>query len=159
MTRSAVLAVALALLPVVAQAAPALSVGAATGNPGTTVDVPIAFVNDSDIVALQFDVVFDPAEATAGVAVIGPDVVSGHDIDSNLVAPGQLRVILFSTNSDVLSSGDIALIPFTLGAGVTAPVPLALTNVQYVQAFAVIAPGSATGGVIGLGVGRRPTKR
>lgn len=156
MSRSAaptlLLCLVVALLdPASGQALPALSVGAASGLPGTTVDVPIEFVNDSDIVALQFDVLFDPAEATAGVPAIGPDVLTGHDIDSNLVAPGQLRIIIYSTNSDVLASGVVAVIPFTPAVTVVAPVPLAPANVQYVQAFAVIVPGSSAGGEIGLG--------
>jgi hypothetical protein len=156
MTRSAtpalIIGLAMALLlPASGQAVPVLSVGSATGQPGTTVDVPISFANDSNIVALQMDVLFDPAEVTAGVPVIGPGVVTDHEIDSSLVAAGQLRIIIYSPTSTILASGDVAVIPFTLAVSVVAPVPLDLANQQYVQAFAVIVAGSTTDGVIGLG--------
>lgn len=112
-------------------AAPGLSIGSATGSPGQTVNIPVTFTSDGTVVSLQFDVQYNVAKLAVGT----PTGMAG--LASSDVFMARRVVIAPSSSNSVLSSGQIATIPFTLQAKASGNLPLVLTNVVMTNAAAV----------------------
>jgi len=106
-------------------------VGTSGGAPGSTVSLPFVIQADSNIVALQFDVQFDPARFASQAAVAGSDATN-HLADSEPQPAGTRRVILYSTTNAPLNDGIVVAAPFTIA--LDAPdgfYPVSLTNVIF----------------------------
>ena len=135
-------------------AAPALRVGTVSGVPGATVNVPLTFTNDSSITGIQFDIVFDAAKITAvGTPTEGTALSStDHELDSNLVSAGRFRVLVYSNSLAVIPSGQLVVIPFTLSGSVATGTSVALTlsDVEMVEANALVVAGTASHGQINV---------
>lgn len=132
-------------------AAPSLTVGAVSGAPGATVNVPVSISNDSSVSALQFDVLFDAAKISAvGVPTRGAALAStDHDLDSNLVSSGRFRVLLLSNSLTVVPNGEIVVIPFTIAANAPlGSVTLTLSDVEMVDGNATVVASTVTHGEI-----------
>ena len=85
----------------------------------------INYTSDGTVVSLQFDVIFDEAVLTAGDVVSG--VQSPHSVSLNLIAPGQLRLLVFAFPLAVIASASpLATIPFDIAAS-TSPTTTLLT--------------------------------
>ena len=109
---------ALLVLPVLTAHAVSLRVGVVRGFPGNTVEVPVSLGYRSNevrnVVALQADVLFDASGVTDGTPLNGP-LLSRHALASSGPSPGVRRLLVYSSESAVLTNGVLARIPFTVG--------------------------------------------
>jgi hypothetical protein len=114
-----------------ANAAPSLTLGIVSGQPGNIVNVPVSFDNDGSVVGLQFDVQYDSTQLGAGTAVADSSLsVTGHGISSSVIAPGTLRVVITPPlDNAVISTGVIASLPFTLNTLISGTQVPAFANV------------------------------
>ena len=87
-------------------AAPDLEGGDATTGPGEEVFIPVDFIADGSVVALQFDLtydatVFSPSMVTPGTALVG------HSFDWQQIQPGHLRFVITSGVQTPLVDGNL----------------------------------------------------
>ena len=136
-----------------AQAVPRLTVGVVRGFPGQTVEVPVSLrygTNDlRDVVALQADVLFD----ATGVAdsAPAPGVVSAnHVLASSAPFSGTRRLLVYSPAGSLLTNGEVARIPFSVGPNEFRNFSLRLTNVVLVRADASQVFGGTANGAIAV---------
>ena len=105
-----------------------LSVGSVTGTPGSTVLVPVSIVSDTNVVALQFDLLYDSNFLTPGTAIGGP-ALADQLFGDNIVTNGVYRVLFYTFSYLPMTNGVIAYVPVTIATN--APdldEPLSLTN-------------------------------
>lgn len=129
-----------------------LSVGNGAGVPGSSVSVPTALSSSTNLVAVQYDVIFTSTNLTASVAEPGTEQPN-HLVASSLIKPGLRRVVLYSHSNALLTNGVLANLVFSIATnappGVTS---LTLTNPIFADAQAnPVAPiGLASGFVLTL---------
>ena len=113
-----------------------LSIGTNTGYPGSTVSVPSSLSSDTNVVAVQYDVLFNSTNLNADAPLSG-NAQTGSVIASGLLSPGTRRVVLYSPTNAALTNGILANLIFSIStnapAGVTS---LTLTNVIFANAQA-----------------------
>src|SRR5687768_7729305 len=116
-------------------AATEFSLGQVTGQPGSTVSVPLNFSSSTPVVAAQFEILFDPARLSAGpITASGP---FGQVVDFSTPSPGLRRVVVYSLINTSLDPGLLLNVPFTvLGAAPEGTAPLRLANVLAANAQA-----------------------
>ena len=136
-----------------AHAIPRLTVGIVRGFPGRTVEVPLSLryaTNDMrDVVALQADVVFDATGVTDAVPTPG-SITSNHVLASSAPLTGTRRLLVYSAAGSVLTNGNVAQIPFSVGPNEYRNFALRLTNVIMVRADASQVPGGTIHGAIAV---------
>jgi hypothetical protein len=102
---------------VLLQAAATLSVGPATGQPGTQIALPIQLNTSLPATALQVDILMDPAwfrpESADAVSLVS------HVAATAKLAEGRWRMLLYSPASTALTNGVVALMKINVPA--TAP--------------------------------------
>jgi hypothetical protein len=145
------LAAVMVLAPEVT-AVPRLNVARVKGFPGATVEVPVSLryaSNDvRNVVALQADVAYTPALASAGPET-GGTALDGHLLRSSQPASGVRRLLAYALNNAVMTNGTVAVIPFTIPAGVRSNVRLLLENVILSDASGnAVATGTAEGAIV-----------
>lgn len=102
---------------------PRLDFGDDCARAGEGALLPVDLVpNGNSLAGAQFDVRFDPAVLTAGTPV-GGAALADHQLLSNLVEPGVLRILVYSDTNSLLLPGRLCDLPFTVGAGVTGSGP------------------------------------
>lgn len=116
---TAALALALALTSAPAWSVQELALGTVSAPRGQNAEVPLSFLGDGSAVALQVDVAFDPA-ALGAPSVAGGAALGGHAVRSGVVAPGRLRVVIYSPANAPLGNGVLARLAFPVQG--TAPV-------------------------------------
>ncbi len=130
-------------------AAPDLVGGGATAGPGQEVTIPVNFVADGSVVALQFDLTFDAA-ALSPQAVFAGTALAGHSLSWQEIQPGQLRFVITTATQTPLVSGSLADVRLLLSANAQAATyPLVIDNLVMSNAAAqpVMATGVADGSV------------
>ncbi len=105
-----------------ANCAPALAGGSSTNLAGSSVTVPFSFTGASNVVALQFDVVFDGNNLNSGSSAYGGAAAGMHAINSTIISNGVRRVLVYSLTNGFLQSGEIVKVPLDIA-------PLALQGV------------------------------
>jgi len=130
-----------------AGAAPDLAVGSTSACPDSNGTVPVNFVAGAGVVSLQFDLQFEDAKLISGTPV-GGSALADHQVASNVVTNGLLRVLIFSFSNTPLTNGVLVNVPFSIKTdappGVTG---LILTNVVLSDAAAnSVPPTSVTSG-------------
>jgi hypothetical protein len=119
--------------------APALSVGAAAGLPGTSVDVPVSFTPGAKAVSsLQFALTLPSSLAWVSTAAGSAATPAAKQVSSATLA-GSVRVIIFGLNQNPIGPGTVAVVRLTIGAGSAAG-----TN------GTTWPPGTATVGITGM---------
>jgi hypothetical protein len=135
------------------QAVPRLVAGIVRGFPGRTVEVPVSLryrTNDvRDVVAFQADVVFDASGVTDDVPVRG-NIMSNHVLASSAPFTGTRRLLVYSPGNAVLTNGEVASIPFSVGPQEYRNFTLRLTNIVMVRADASQVFGDVTHGAIAV---------
>jgi len=143
----------LLLTPSSVHAVPKLVAGIVRGFPGRTVEVPITLryrTNDvRDVVALQADVVFDVSGVADGPPA-GGAMLTNHVLASSAPFTGTRRLLVYSPGNAVLTNGEVARIPFSVGANEYRNFALRLTNVILVRAEASEVPGTTANGAIAV---------
>src|SRR5437588_2618783 len=87
-----------------AGAAPDLAVGSTSACPDSNGTVPVNFVAGAGVVSLQFDLQFEDAKLISGTPV-GGSALADHQVASNVVTNGLLRVLIFSFSNTPLTNG------------------------------------------------------
>ena len=132
-------------------AQPDLTVGSATGQPGATVATTVSFTNNGAVVAISFEILFNPALVTPGPVTPGA-ALAPHTVATNISAPGTLSVAITPPIINPLptvNNGILLTIPWTISAG-SAPTTtaLTLTNVVFASAQGGVPPDDLTSGQI-----------
>jgi Cohesin domain len=94
-------------------AIPSMSVGRTAGAPGTTDLVSVSVTIDTNVVSLQFDLLYDTNYLTPG-APIGGDALSNQQLYYAMVSPGLYRVLAVSFTDSPLTNGVVAEVPFAI---------------------------------------------
>ncbi|GAA5120972.1 hypothetical protein GCM10023212_15420 [Luteolibacter yonseiensis] len=107
--------------------------------------VPIEFRSSGDVAALQMDVLFNTAAYTAGAATPGT-MGNTFRVDSHLVEPGRLRVVVGAAANTAFTDSVVFHVPLTATGGFTSYFPVALANItlsspQSAAVAARVAPG------------------
>jgi len=124
--RGLCLALMIALTVTGATLAAELNAGADCDTAGGIATVPVTFVNDSLVTAVQFDVTYDPAEVLPGTPT-GGLALADHVVSGVEVSPGLFRVVLYSPTNTLLGDGELVSIPFTIsGSATMTPIPFEL---------------------------------
>jgi hypothetical protein len=94
-------------------AAPTLTIGELVKSSETTATVPVQLTNDTPVAAIQMDVFYNSAIYTASPARVGtlPD---NYRVDSRVVTPGQLRVVVGAPDNSTLVNGILFEIPLSV---------------------------------------------
>jgi len=117
-------------------AAPDLEGGHATTGPGQQVLIPVDFLADGSVVALQFDLTFD-ASVLSPQSVISGTALVDHDFDWQQLQPGSLRLVVTTDSQAPLINGSLADLTFLAADDAQeGNYPLVISNV-------VMADGSA----------------
>lgn len=115
-------------LTVQLSAATALGVREPTPNASTAAQVPVELSTTTAAVALQADVLFSNALYTASDAGDGMQP-EGVEVQSRLIEPGRLRVVVHHRSSGALASDIVFQVPLTAKAGVISDDPVVITNI------------------------------
>ena len=112
---------ALLILPAFAAAqTPSLSVGAASGLPGTSVDVPISLTpGTTPVSSLQFDLVFPSSLAWVSTTAGSASSSAGKDV-SSAALPSGVRLIIFGLNQTSIGTGTVAVVKLLIAPGTPA---------------------------------------
>ncbi len=139
--------------PMPSVAVPRLSCGVVRGFPGRTVEVPVSLryrTNDvRDVVAFQADVIFDATGVVDGSAAPGA-VAARHVVASSSMSAGTRRFLVYSPAGAVLTNGEVARIPFSVGSNEYRNFSLRLTNVILVRSDATQVLGETSAGAIAV---------
>ena len=157
--RGALVAVLL-LTGLCCDAGPAISVGTSSVAPGTAGSVGLTLLGNTAGVALQFDLVFDPARIAA-VSATTDSAAQNEILASGQPSNGVFRVVLYSLRNAQLAAGTILDLQLAVAPNSPeGPLILGLTNAVMaditgagVQPIA-LQPGSLT---ISAGAGSRLT--
>jgi hypothetical protein len=99
--------------------------------------MPVVWSNHSNVVAVQFDLAFDPTAHLIITEIAGGTALRGHVVDSQPVAPGVRRVLIYSKSNAALAEGVLANIQIAITTNAVEGVRrLALTNAILAQANA-----------------------
>ena len=99
------------LLGIGANAAPQLTLGHGSGDGPTPSPVPVTFSSDLPVVAVQFDVTFDPALLESGAPVL-TSTSTTHALVSSEPTPGVRRIVVYSTANAILPNGPLVSLAF-----------------------------------------------
>lgn len=125
-----------------------LSVGGERGLPGTTVSVPLSLRGETNVTALQADILFDAARLSSGAPIPGA-ALGGHTLAASQPSNGVRRVVIYSLNNTLLSNGVLASFPFSIPSGAPGGVArLTITNVLVVKADATTVASTNTSGFV-----------
>src|SRR5262249_29913827 len=109
-------------------------VGSNTNSPGSSVSVANSLSSNTNIVAVQYDVLFN-ASLLSSDSVVAGNVLNGHVLASSLLNPQTRRVVLYSMSNAQLTNGILANLVFSIATN--APVgssSLILTNAIFANA-------------------------
>src|SRR6266511_2090007 len=81
-----------------------VSIGSTTGAPGTVVSVPIQVVSDANVVAAQFELVYDPTKLGA-VSASDSSALVDHSVKSSEPRAGVRRVVIYSLSNAAFQNG------------------------------------------------------
>ena len=141
----------LILFPAITSKADAfLSIGTARAEPGSTVSVPLTLTGATNVVALQGDVLFDPAVLSAGATTGGP-ALAGQIFGYSTPTSGVHRVLVYSLNNLPLSTGVIASLRFNITPKTPASAAgLSLTNIILATTNATALASSNSSGLVAI---------
>jgi len=122
---------------VVVPAAPLLSVVSTQGIPGSMVNVAISYTSNTNLTGMNFDLLFNTNYLQWEPVIRGNIPPDQFLLGTNLIAPGQFRVLVISSMRMPMSNGIVLYMPFTIASN--APdhnEPLTFTNVAATDAAA-----------------------
>lgn len=120
-----------------AVAAPLLSVVSTQGIPGSTVNVAINYTTDTNLTGMNFDLLFSTNYLQWEPVIRGNIPPDQFLLGTNLIAPGQFRVLVISSMRMPICNGIVLYMRFTIASN--SPdhnEPLTFTNVAATDAAA-----------------------
>jgi hypothetical protein len=131
------------------QAGSTFSIESTRGYAGTSVTVPITLRGQTNVVALQADILFDQARLSPQGASPGNATADDSVLSSSSPAPGVQRLILYSLGSAPMIDGVVVALNFaTMPAANQNALRLSLSNVLLVTASPVVVPSTNRNGAI-----------
>jgi len=130
----------------------ALTVGSGSGSPGDVIQIPINFVSDGTVAALQTDIQFDVSQLTAGLPIAGA-VLNAHGLQTAQPQAGILRIVITPPPDNApLATGVLAMIPFTVNTSAINSSELLMigNSVMADGAAAEVAPDTLGSGLIAI---------
>ncbi len=119
-----------------ARAAATLTLGSPAAGPGEVAQIPVSLQGDAAAVAVQFDVRFDAARLTPGLAAPATGAAR-HVVVSSTPAPGIARVVIYSLANQALGNGVLVTLPMRVTSpSPTGTSPLVVSNVLVAAATA-----------------------
>jgi len=134
-----------------AVASPNMTVGSTNGVPGSTINVPINFFTDINVTGVEFDLLFNTNYLQWGPPMQGNALPPGELMGTNLIAPGQFRILVISFVDAPITNGVLVYMPFTISSN--APdhdEALTFTNVNATDASAFFVALATTNGVLSV---------
>lgn len=110
-----------------------LTVGELESQGAQSATVPVEFRSDTSVAAVQMVVLFDPAAYTATTALAGSQAESFR-VDSHLLEPGQLSVVVGSPNNAALANGTVFRVPLNAVDEFASFFPVVLTEFRLATA-------------------------
>lgn len=101
---------------------PTLSVGSASGDPGTTVNIPVSLAGNTAAVGGQWDITYDSGNLEADEAGASDGSALGstdHSQSTSEPSAGTARTVIVSLSNAVIPNGELVVIPFDIPAGAT----------------------------------------
>ena len=136
----------------VAEAAPELSAGTANGAPGEQVTIPVNYTSDGAVVALQFDIQYDPSQLTMADPVPSAGI-GAHTVHSSEPSVGLRRIIIAPPETNpVINSGLLMDIPVTINSTASYQsesltiTPIVMSD----SSAAAVAPTAVTNGTVNI---------
>ena len=131
-------------------AAPNLTVGTASGQSGTSVDLPITFdPTTASVAGLQFNVTLPTAVSTVSITPGAILNTAGKSITTNLVG-NTWTFIIFGLNQTTIASGALLTARVSIAPGTAAgTLSLPVSGVIYSDPSGIsVSPGTSLGGAI-----------
>lgn len=153
------LVAALAMSPHRAIAQVSLTLGSTSLAAGESGGITATIATDGSAVALQFDVLYDPALLSLGTVNGGAALTANHSIASNPIGPGRDRIVVTSAPVTALSNGDLAFINLSvIGGSPAGTTPVNFDGVVISDAAAApIVPSALNPGAITVTASPVPT--
>jgi hypothetical protein len=98
-----------------------------TLNEASIGTIAVRFQSDAAVAAAQMDVLFDPAVYVSSSAGAGT-LPESYRVDSHLVEPGRLRVVVGAPNNPSLPDGSLFQVPLTAVSSFASSFPIRLAN-------------------------------
>jgi hypothetical protein len=129
--------------------APQVSIGSNSGVPGASVSLPSSLSSDTNIVAVQYDIIFNPATLSSTGADTG-GAQPNHVVATALLNQATRRVVLYSPSNVSLTNGLLANLVFSIATNAPPGVSSVLiTNAIFANAQAAqIQPAGLTSGFV-----------
>ncbi len=130
-------------------AAPDLTADQQDAVRGATVSIPLDWVNDGSVVALQFDLVFDASALNISNVSAGA-AGAGHTLDWQVVSAGRLRVVLSTSVVNTITSGNLVNVDIAVASNAAVgEYPLIIENPLFAndQARPVVPTSVVSGNV------------
>ncbi len=103
--------------PMIIWAAPNLTVGTASGLPGTTALLPITFdTSTAAVTSLQFDLTLPPSLSTGAVTEQSILTSAAKSVATSFIG-GVWRIIIYGVNQAPMAGGNVLAIQFPIAAG------------------------------------------
>jgi hypothetical protein len=134
-----------------ALAATTLTVEQVALNEANNGSIAVRFHSDVAVAAVQMDILFDPAAYVSSSAGVG-SLPENYRVDSHLVEPGRLRVVVGAPNNPGLPNSDLFQVPLNAISGFGSAFPVRLANLKLSTAgsFAVDTQIAPSVGLLGL---------
>ena len=121
-------------------ASPQLSLGNASGIPGSTTSLPGQIRNATGVVALQYDVIYEGGQLTA-TAITPGNALLNHTLHLSRLSDHSSRVLVYSLSNLGLQDGILANLYFAIASNAPAgTVAITLTNSIFADASAKAIP-------------------
>ena len=133
---------------------PGITVGSASGAPGTQTSISVTLAPGATPVStLQFDLSFPSTLSFAGVATGTAAAAAGKDASGNAITGGA-RFLIFGMNQNAIGSGVIASIQLNISAGASAgTIPLTISGIVSSDPDANEVPTTGTSGSVTVTTG------
>lgn len=140
-----VVGLSLATLPlfaVSAQGTVSVSVGSASGNVNTTVDIPVTISNRPGAAGTEFIINYNSAVVEPQRIDIRWGTIFQGLADANIISDGKLKIAIIAANA-FSSDGTLATIPFKLKSGGQTNLAISALKVTGTDGFAISSTGNS----------------
>ncbi len=129
--------------------APVVSVGTASGNAGTAVDLTVSFTaGATGVSTLQFDLTFPSSLAYVSTTTGAAATAAGKSASGSAISGGA-RVLVFALNTTSIGSGAVAIVRLNI-ASVTSPasIPVGITGIVASDSVSNAVTANGSGGSV-----------
>ncbi len=127
----------------------AVTVGTASGLPGATVTLPVAFTaGTTSVSTLQFDLAFSASVTYSGTSSGAAATAANKEAQGNAITGG-VRILVFGLNTNSIGSGTVANIQLTISGSASAgTTPVTISGVVASASNATAVTTTSTNGSV-----------